>query len=123
MPAAPEFRFSIKYTGDKAARLVSGSISHAEMCFIFKKDLTALGANHPKVDTIQKGPLGSVYFIYSHSRKTLVRLISCRRLSLMAQLHGCGILRIQGQHQRYMAVEKAQNIDLHILAAKSKCSM
>ena len=75
MPApASDFRFSLKYTGDKAARMASASIPSWEMRYVFKEDLTALGVNHPKIDSIQKGPLGTVYFIYHHNNKTIVRL-------------------------------------------------
>jgi hypothetical protein len=75
MPApASQFRFAIKYTSHKAVCLVSGSIPHAEVCSIFKDDLTALGVNHPKVDSIQNGPSGSIYFNYTYDMKTCVRL-------------------------------------------------
>jgi hypothetical protein len=75
MPApASEFRFSIKYTGAKAARLASGTIPPWEVRSIFKNDLTALGANHPKSENIQQGPSGSIYFIYTHDKKTFVRI-------------------------------------------------
>ena len=78
MPAQlQEFRFTIKYTGERAARLVSGTILHWELCSMFKDDLTALRVNHPKVDQIQKGPPGSIYFLYSLSKKTCVRSVRC----------------------------------------------
>jgi hypothetical protein len=73
MPApASEFRFSIKYTGAKAARLASGSIPQWEVRSIFKDDLTALGVNHPKGQNIQQGPSASIYFIYTHNTKSSV---------------------------------------------------
>jgi hypothetical protein len=75
MPPPPsEYRFSIQYTGEKAARLASGTIPMWEVRSIFKNDLTALGANHPKSENIQQGPSGSIYFIYTHDKKTFVRI-------------------------------------------------
>jgi hypothetical protein len=70
--APASYRLTLKYTGKKAARLVSG-IPQWQVCSIFKDDLTALGVNHPKVDQIQQGPPGSIYFIYTHNNKHNVR--------------------------------------------------
>ncbi|KIM81136.1 hypothetical protein PILCRDRAFT_821568 [Piloderma croceum F 1598] len=100
MPApASEFRFSIKYTGAKAARLASGSIPQWEVRSIFKDDLTALGANLPKNENIQQGPSASIYFIYTHNMKTSI------------------------QHKRYLAVESTQNTDILLLTVKTKRSI
>lgn len=65
-----EFRFTIKYHGEKATRLVSGNLTRSEICHIFKDDLTALRVNHPKLEKVRYDPFGSIYFTYIVDQNT-----------------------------------------------------
>jgi hypothetical protein len=58
-----KYRFTITYTGWKAARLVPGDISDKAVSSIFKADLRAFKINQPKNETISLDGPGSVSFM------------------------------------------------------------
>jgi len=57
------YRFTITYTGGKAAQLVPGNISDKAVSSIFKADLRAFKINQPKNETISLDGPGSVSFL------------------------------------------------------------
>lgn len=57
-------QFTIKYKGAKADRLLPGVTSDHIVRSVFKQDLTALGANHPKTDLIKLVDRGTVSFTF-----------------------------------------------------------
>jgi len=72
-----KYRFTIIYKDSKAARLVPGTISNAEIYAMFKADLDTLEVDQPREDSVfldEKGAISFTFMRYEDGSDNHVRL-------------------------------------------------